>query len=69
MKLMAAVIGLGKTDKLCQFAVKQSANEAAKIGLVDKVVSSEDELMKSSAALMGINFLTFRTASKATGLR
>jgi len=48
VKLMASIIGEGRTDKLCQYARSVGAEEAFKIGLVDQVVSDASALLDES---------------------
>jgi Delta3-Delta2-enoyl-CoA isomerase len=51
IKLMASIIGQGKADKLCQYARSVGAEEALKIGLVDKVVSDASELQDEAVKI------------------
>lgn len=69
MKLMSSVIGQGKTDKLCQFAVKVPALEAKRIGLIDQVVETQQDLIKTSEAIMGLLFNDFSFAFDVTRFR
>ncbi|TPX63234.1 hypothetical protein SpCBS45565_g06778 [Spizellomyces sp. 'palustris'] len=58
IKLMASVIGQGKTDKLTQFAKMVKAKEALAIGLVDEVVQDEKELLdRAEAVIQGLLML------------
>ena len=45
IKLMTSIIGQGKADKMCQYARMIGADEALKIGFVDQVLESADELV------------------------
>lgn len=45
IKLMTSVIGQGKADKMCQYARMIGADEALKIGFVDQVVETADQLV------------------------
>ena len=48
VKLMVSIIGQGKSDKLCQYARSVGADDALRIGLVDKVVSDAGALEAES---------------------
>ncbi|KAI8590889.1 ClpP/crotonase-like domain-containing protein [Geranomyces variabilis] len=48
IKLMASIIGQGKTDKMVLFGRMLGAKEALAVGLVDKMVADEDTLMATA---------------------
>lgn len=53
--LFSRLFGIAWTKKLCMFAEKVDAKKALRIGLIDKIVTSKDDLMK--AALENAKFL------------
>jgi enoyl-CoA hydratase/carnithine racemase len=53
--LFSRLLGIPWTKKLCMFAEKVDAKKALRIGLVDKIVTSKNDLMK--AALKRAKFL------------
>jgi enoyl-CoA hydratase/carnithine racemase len=46
--LFSRLLGIPWTKKLCMFAEKVDAKKALKIGLIDEIVTSKDDLMKAS---------------------
>ena len=59
-KLLAYTVGQGKADKMTMFAQLVPAKEALKIGLVDQIVKTRDELLPTAELIVNQVFSLIR---------